>query len=186
MGQGEKLPHGLVQLLPVRPEGEAEIGVKAEDGARLPCGSDGSQMGVAHGAVHQRDTAKMQGKGLREPARVDLLRGVQQVCGGLAAEAEGALAVFCQTDEGQRGAGFAGKFQMGELYAASGQHPGNFVAKGVIAQLAQQRTAAAQPGNGGADIGRSAAHPGAEGGHLVKAAPHPGGDHIDQRFADGK
>lgn len=30
----------------------------------------------------------MQGKGLREPARVDLLRGVQQVCGGLAAEAE--------------------------------------------------------------------------------------------------
>ena len=53
MGQGEKLPHGLAQLLPVRPEGKAEIGVKAEDGARLPRGSDGSQMGVAHGAVHQ-------------------------------------------------------------------------------------------------------------------------------------
>ena len=94
MGQGEKLPHGLTQLLPVRPEGKAEIRVKAEDGARLPRGSDGSQMGVAHGAVHQRDAAKMQGKGLREPARVDLLRGIQQVCGGLAAEAEGALAVF--------------------------------------------------------------------------------------------
>ena len=53
MGQGKKLPHGLAQLLPVRPEREAEIGVKAEDGSRLPRGSDGSQMGVAHGAVHQ-------------------------------------------------------------------------------------------------------------------------------------
>ena len=95
MGQGEKLPHGLAQLLPVRPEGEAEVGVKAEDGSRLPRGSDGSQMGVAHGTVHQRDAAKVQGKRLRKPARIDLLRGVQQVCGGLAAEAEGALAVFC-------------------------------------------------------------------------------------------
>ena len=75
---------------------------------------------------------------------------------------------------------------MGKLHAAFGQHPGNFVAKGVIAQLAQQRTAPAQPGSSGADIGRSTAHPGAEGGYFVKAAPHPGGDHIDQRFADGK
>ena len=31
---------------------------------------------------------------MREPARVDLLRGIQQVCGGLAAEAESTLAVF--------------------------------------------------------------------------------------------
>ena len=75
---------------------------------------------------------------------------------------------------------------MGKLHAAGGKRPGDLVAKGVIAQLAQQRTAAAQPGNGGADIGRGTAHPGAEGGHFVKAAPHPGGDHIDQRFADGK
>ena len=94
MGQGEKLPHGLTQLFPVRPEGKAEVGVKAEDGSRLPCGSDGGQMGVAHGTVHQRDTAKVQSKRLREPARVDLLRGVQQVCGRLAAEAESTLAVF--------------------------------------------------------------------------------------------
>ena len=75
---------------------------------------------------------------------------------------------------------------MRKLHAAASQHPGDLVAKGVVAQLAQQRAAAAQPGNGGADIGRGTAHPGAEGGHLVKAAPHPGGDHIDQRFADGK
>ena len=75
---------------------------------------------------------------------------------------------------------------MGKFHAASGQRPGDFVAKGVVAQLAQQRTAPAQPGNGGADIGRGTAHPGAEGGYFVKAAPHPGGDHIDQRFADGK
>ena len=75
---------------------------------------------------------------------------------------------------------------MGKFHAASSQRQGNFVAKGVVAQLAQQRTAPAQPGNGGADIGRGAAHPGTEGGYFVKAAPHPGGDHIDQRFADGK
>ena len=95
----------------------------------------------------------MQGKGLREPARVDLLRGIQQVCGGLAAEAEGALAVFLQADEGQRGAGFIGKFQMGKLHAAGCQHPGDLVTEGVVAQLTQQRTAPAQPGNSGADIG---------------------------------
>ena len=75
---------------------------------------------------------------------------------------------------------------MGKLHAASSQRPGDLVTEGVVAQLAQQRTAPAQPGSGGADIGRSAAHPGAEGGDFVKAAPHPGGDHIDQRFADGK
>ena len=75
---------------------------------------------------------------------------------------------------------------MRKFHAASGQCPGDLMAKGVVTQLAQQRTAPAQPGNGGADIGRGAAHPGAEGGYFVKAAPHPGGDHIDQRFADGK
>ena len=75
---------------------------------------------------------------------------------------------------------------MGKFHAASSQRPGDLVTKGIVAQLAQQRTAPAQPGNGGADIGRGTAHPGAEGGHFVKAAPHPGGDHIDQRFADGK
>ena len=75
---------------------------------------------------------------------------------------------------------------MGKIHAASGQRPGDLVTKGIVAQLTQQRTAPAQPGNGGADIGRGTTHPGAEGGHFVKAAPHPGGDHIDQRFADGK
>lgn len=60
---------------------------------------------------------------------------------------------------------------MGKLHAAASQRPGDLVAKGVIAQLAQQRTAPAQPGNGGADIGRSTAHPGAEGGHFSKLHP---------------
>ena len=37
----------------VRPEGKAQVRVKADDAAGLPCGGNGRKVGVAHGAVHQ-------------------------------------------------------------------------------------------------------------------------------------
>ena len=37
-----KLQHGLAQHVAVRPEGEAQVRVKADDGSGLPCGADGS------------------------------------------------------------------------------------------------------------------------------------------------
>ena len=60
---------------------------------------------------------------------------------------------------------------MGKLHAAGGKRPGDLVAKGVVAQLTQQRTAPAQPGNGGADIGRSTATRGLKAGTSSKLHP---------------
>ena len=56
----------------------------------------------------------MQGKGIGEPCRVDLLRRIKQVRRGFAVEAEGAAAVLFQTDEGKGRVGLIGKGQMGE------------------------------------------------------------------------
>ena len=57
---------------------------------------------------------------------------------------------------------------MGEVDAAGFQLPCNLVAEGVVAQLAQKSTFAAQPGKGGAHVGRCAASARAERGNLVK------------------
>ena len=180
------LQHGLAQHLPVGPEGEAEVRVKAHDRTGLPGGSDGGQMGVAHGAVHQRDAAEVQGKSVAEPGQVDLLRGIQQVGRGLAVKAEGAVAVLLQAHEGKGGVGLVGEHQMAQVDAAGFQLPCDFVAEGVIAQLGEKAAGTAQTGKGSADIGRCAAGARAEGRHLVKDASHAGRDHVDQRFADGK
>ena len=186
VGKRQELQHRPAQHVAVRPEGEAQVRVKADDAAGLPGGGDGRKVGVAHGAVHQRNTAEVQGKGIGEPCRVDLLRRIEQVGGGLAVEAEGAAAVLFQTDEGKGCAGLVGKGQMGEVDAAVCQLPGDLMAEGVIAQLAQKGAFAAQPGEGCAHIGRCAASARAERGHLVKRAACSGRDHINECFANGK
>ena len=186
VGKRQELQHRPAQHVAVRPEGKAQVRVKADDAAGLPGGGDGRKVGVAHGAVRQRDTAEMQGKGIGEPCRVDLLRRIEQVRRGLAVEAEGAAAVLFQTDEGKGCAGLVGKGQMGEVDAAVCQLPGDLMAEGVIAQLAQKGAFAAQPGEGCAHIGRCAASARAERGHLIKRAACSGRDHIDECFANGK
>ena len=186
VGKRQELQHRPAQHVAVRPEREAQVRVKADDAAGLPGGGDGRKVGVAHGTVHQRDTAEVQGKGIGEPCRVDLLRRIEQVRRGLAVEAEGAAAVLFQTDEGKGRAGLIGKGQMGEVDAAGFQFPGDLVAEGVVAQLAQKSTFAAQPGKGRAHVGRCAASARAERGDLVKRTAHPGRDHIDECFANGK
>ena len=186
VGQGCELQNSLAEHLFVRPEREAQVGVKAHDGPGFPGGGDGGQMGVPHGAVHQGDTAIVQGKGIAEPGRVDLLRRIEQVGGGLTVEAEGAVAVLFQAHEGKGRVGLVGEHQMGQVDAAGAQLVGDLVAEGVIAQLGQEGALATQAGEGRADVGRCTAHPGAERGHLVKGTSHAGRDHIDQRFADGK
>ena len=143
-------------------------------------------MGVAHGAVHQRDAAEVQGKSVAEPGQVNLLRGIQQVGRGLAVKAEGAVAVLLQAHEGKGGVGLVGEHQMAQVDAAGFQLPCDFVAEGVIAQLGEKAAGTAQTGKGSADIGRCAAGARAEGRHLVKGASYAGRDHVDQRFADGK
>ena len=186
VGKRQELQHGPAQHVAVRPEGEAQVRVKADDSTSFACGGNGRKVGVAHGAVHQRDTAEMQDKGIGEPCRVDLLRRIEQVRRGFAVEAEGAAAVLFQTDEGKGRVGLIGKGQMGEVDAAGFQFPGDLVAEGVVAQLAQKSTFAAQPGKGRAHVGRCAASARAERGNLVKRTAHPGRDHIDECFANGK
>ena len=90
----------------------------------------------------------MQGKGIGEPCRVDLLRRIKQVRRGLAVEAEGTAAVLFQTDEGKGRVGLIGKGQMGEVDAAGFQFPGDLVAEGVVAQLAAHTLAGAPPVRG--------------------------------------
>ena len=53
IGKRQELQHGPAQHVAVRPEGEAQVRVKADDAAGLPGGGDGRKVGVAHGAVHQ-------------------------------------------------------------------------------------------------------------------------------------
>ena len=112
------------------------VRVKADENACFPGGGNGGQMGMAHGTVHQRDAAEMQGKGIAEPRRVDLLRRIQQVGRGLAVEAESAVAVLRQTDEGQRRVGLVGKGKARQVDAAGFQLPGDLMAEGIVAQLA--------------------------------------------------
>jgi len=183
---GQKLQHSLAQLFRVRPEGETEVRVKAEDGPGLPGGSNGRQMGVPHGTIHQGDAAEMQGKGLPEPLPPDLIRPVQKVCGGFAVKAEGAVSVLLQADKGQGGVGLVRKGDVAHVHAVTGQLLNDLVAKGVLPQLGQKCALTAQTGKCAADIGRCSPYPGAERGDLPKGTACPGGNHVDQCFTNGK
>ena len=53
VGKRQELQHGPAQHVAVRPEGEAQVRVKADDSTSFACGGNGRKVGVAHGAVHQ-------------------------------------------------------------------------------------------------------------------------------------
>ena len=117
--------------------------------------------------------------------QVDLLRRIKQVRRGFAVEAEGAAAVLFQTDEGKGRAGLIGKGQMGEVDAAGFQFPGDFVAEGVVAQLAQKSTLPPSRAKAAHTLAGAPPVRGLNEGTSSKEQP-TGRDHIDECFANGK
>ena len=185
-GLGHKVQNGLFQGVMVGPEGEPEVGVKADEGSGPGDGLNGGNVGLLHGAFHQGHAAEVEGESVVKPGRVNLLGAVEQVGGGIAVEAEGPVAVGAQGDKGQSGVGLVGKGYPADVDAVAGQFVCNLVAEGIVPQLGQQGRVAAQRGEGAADVGGRAAHPGAESGHFGKGTAALGGDHVNEGFADGK
>ena len=104
-------------------------------------------------------------------APVDLVRREQHVGAGVAVEHELALAVAAQRDEGQRRAGLRREAQRADVDALAGQRVGQEMAERVVADLAHEGAADAQPGQAHGDVGGGPARRLLEAGASARPVP---------------
>ena len=153
----EKLQHRVPQGLFAGPEGRTEGGDEADRHTGGVGRVQRREVGEAAGAVYEAGAGKGQCPGVCGPALPQLPGRVEQVG---RADAAGQRPSAAPEEERRGGAG--GEAEAADIHAGVGQSVCNAVPEGILPQLAQKGSSAAQRRIGQRQRGGTAAHPGPE------------------------
>ena len=153
----EKLQHRVPQGLFAGPEGRTEGGDEADRHTGGVGRVQRREVGEAAGAVYEAGAGKGQCPGVCGPALPQLPGRVEQVGRAGAAGQRPSAA-----PEEERRGGAGGEAEAADIHAGVGQSVCNAVPEGILPQLAQKGSSAAQRRIGQRQRGGTAAHPGPE------------------------
>ena len=139
------------------PQGQAQIGVKGDEGAAVPGHGQSPACGSAAGLVRQGQGAEVEDPAVAQEADVQVLRREHDIGAGLAVEAEVPVAAGQGADHGQRGGDVVVPEEAAAVDAGIPQGLGQHIAESVPAHLAHEGTLFAQLAEHGQHVGGGAA-----------------------------
>ena len=133
--QRQKFQHRVPQRVAVVPQREAQVGIEADDPALAALDGDGRFVRTFHREIAERHAAKMQREGVVKVGRVNVVRRIQHIGGGIAVKRVCVFTVGVDGDERERGIRFARQLHGRRVNAVLPQLIEDLVPERVVAEL---------------------------------------------------